>query len=214
MDREYWDNYYQKHAKDKGISGYSTFAEFCLQKFFDKQGLNIVEIGCGNGRDAIYFAENEINTIAIDQSTVGIKDKKNSLKNEMIQYLHPEVADFVNVDYSNYGDIDAFYSRFTIHSITKSDEQVLLPKIYNALISNGLLCIEVRTTKDSLYGVGEDCGDNTFINDGHKRRFIDSQAFLNKVLLLGFNLLYFIEEDNLSIYKEDNPVLMRIVLQK
>ena len=35
-----------------------------------------------------------------------------------------------------------------------------------------------------------------------------------QVLDLGFKELYFIEENNLSIYKNDNPVLMRIILQK
>lgn len=214
MDSEYWNSYYQQHGRDGGINECSTFAKFCLNKFFHRKGLNIIELGSGNGRDAIYFAQHKINTVALDQSTAGIDIKKASLRDEPIQYLHSEAADFVQADYSKYGDIDAFYSRFTIHSITKDDEQVLLPKIYHALNNNGLLCIEVRTTKDPLYGVGESCGDNTFITDDHKRRFIDSQDFLSTVLTLGFNLLYFTEEDNLSIYKGDNPVLMRIVLQK
>ena len=58
-----------------------------------------------------------------------------------------------------------------------------------------------------------DCGDNTFLTD-HKRRFIDSNVFVRKMLSLGFVLLYFTEKNNLSIYKDDNPVLMRIVLRK
>jgi len=214
MDSEYWNSYYKQHGKDGGINECSTFAKFCLNNFFHRKELKILELGSGNGRDAFYFAQHKIHTVALDQSTAGIDIKKESLRDEPIQYLHSEAADFVHVDYSKYGVIDAFYSRFTIHSITKDDEQVLLPKIYNALSNNGLLCIEVRTTKDPLYGVGESCGDNTFIADDHKRRFIDSQEFLRSVLMLGFNLLYFTEEDNLSIYKGDNPVLMRIVLQK
>jgi hypothetical protein len=40
------------------------------------------------------------------------------------------------------------------------------------------------------------------------------EKFLNTVLSLGFKLLYFNEQDNLSIYKDDNPVLMRIILEK
>ena len=122
--------------------------------------------------------------------------------------------DFIQEDYTQYEKIDVFYSRFTIHSITKDDEAILLPNVYTALSSNGLFCIEVRTTKDPLCGVGESCGENTFITDGHKRRFINSKVFREQVLDLGFKELYFIEEDNLSIYKDDNPVLMRIILQK
>jgi tellurite methyltransferase len=214
MDRKYWNSFYQQHGKDKGISKCSSFAQFCLDNFFSKEELNIVELGSGNGRDAIYFAHHKLNIIAIDQSTTAIDIEKQSLDAEVGQYLHPKELDFVQNDYTQYGEIDAFYSRFTIHSITNSDEALLLPNVYNALNSGGLFCIEVRTTKDSLCGVGKDCGENTFITDNHKRRFIDSKVFRKRVLDLGFKELYFTEEDNLSIYKNDNPVLMRIILQK
>lgn len=213
MDRSYWDRYYQNHGKDKEINACSTFAKFCLDKFFTKEGLNIIELGSGNGRDAVYFAHHKLNIIAIDQSTAAIDIEKENLTEEVNEYLNPIALDFVSEDYSNYGSIDAFYSRFTIHAITKDDEEALLPKIYGALNIGGLFCIEVRTTKDPMFGIGEDCGNNTFITD-HKRRFIDSDIFLKKILSLGFKLLYFTEEDNLSIYKGDNPVLMRIILIK
>jgi tellurite methyltransferase len=213
MDKKYWDGYYQQHGQDKGISKCSSFAKFCLDSFFTERGLNIVELGSGNGRDAVYFAHHKLNTIAIDQSIVAINIEKESLRDEVAQYLQPKSLDFINEDYSKYKSIDIFYSRFTIHAITKSDEEKLMPNIYSALNANGLFCIEVRTTKDSLFGVGEDCGNNTFITD-HKRRFIDSQVFLNQALVLGFKLLYFVETDDLSVYKNDNPVLMRIILQK
>jgi cyclopropane fatty-acyl-phospholipid synthase-like methyltransferase len=213
MDKKYWNDYYRKHGKDKVISESSTFAKFCLDKFFTKEGLNIVELGSGNGRDAVYFAHHKLNIIAIDQSTTAIDIEKESLKDEVVQYLHPKALDFISEDYSKYESIDVFYSRFTIHSITKNDEELLLPNVYNSLNDGGLFCIEVRTTKDPLSGSGEDCGDNTFITD-HKRRFIDSQIFLKQTLALNFKLLYFIEEDNLSVYKNDNPVLMRIILEK
>jgi tellurite methyltransferase len=213
MDGKYWNSYYKDHGKDENISLCSTFAEFCLNNFFTKEGLNIIELGSGNGRDAIYFAHHKLNITAIDQSREAIDIEVENLSSKVTRYLHPKVSDFVREDYSKYGPIDVFYSRFTIHSISESDEGLLLPKVYSALSDGGLFCIEVRTTKDVLFGVGENFGNNIFMTD-HKRRFIDSQVFLNQTLLLGFKLLYFTEENNISIYKNDNPVLMRIVLQK
>jgi tellurite methyltransferase len=213
MDKKYWDYYYEQHGTDKGISLYSTFAEFCLNKFFIKNNMNIIELGSGNGRDAIYFAHHHHNVIAMDQSTIAIDIEKKSLNSDVSIYLHPKALDFVQGEYSQYGHIDAFYSRFTIHAITKDDEDLLLPKIYKSLNNKGLFCIEARTIKDPLFGIGEYCGNNTYITD-HKRRFIDSHEFVRKVLSLGFELLYFTEEKNLSIYKDDNPVLMRIILRK
>ena len=83
-----------------------------------------------------------------------------------------------------------------------------------SLPPKGLFCIEVRTTRDAKFGVGECVAENTYTNDEHKRRFVDSNVFVRDVLGIGFKVRYFTEEDNLSIYKDDNPVLMRLVLEK
>ena len=214
MDKIYWDNYYHKHGNDKGISKCSSFAQFCLNNFFIDESLNIIELGSGNGRDAIFFAHHQHNITAIDQSTTAIDIEKKGLNIKFSQYLQPKALDFIQENYAEYGEIDAFYSRFTLHSITKDDELILLPKVYNALNDDGLFCIEVRTINDPLYGVGEEFANNTFITDNHKRRFIDSQEFREQVSLLGFKELYFAEEDNLSAYRNDNPVLMRLILKK
>ena len=48
------------------------------------------------------------------------------LENKFAMNLQSKAQDFVKEDYS-YEKIDAFYSRFTIHSISKSDELELLP---------------------------------------------------------------------------------------
>ena len=84
----------------------------------------------------------------------------------------------------------------------------------NALKDKGLLCIETRTTKDPIYGIGQPCGDHTFIKDNHKRRFIDAMEFREQVSKLGFKEIYFVEKNNLSVFKKDNPTLMRIILEK
>tara|TARA_B100000989_G_C19532146_1_gene470685 strand:- start:6030 stop:6674 length:645 start_codon:yes stop_codon:yes gene_type:complete len=214
MDKNYWDEYYKVHGGDKEISNPSSFAKFILKNYFSEKKFNIVELGSGNGRDAIFFAYNGHNVIAIDQSKKVINIQKQNLENKLAMNLHSKAQDFVKEDYSKYEKIDAFYSRFTIHSISKSDELELLPKIYDNLEKEGLFCIEVRTINDPLYGIGDFCSENTFVTDNHKRRFIDTKVFRKQVLDLGFKELYFIEENNLSIYKNDNPVLMRIILQK
>jgi tellurite methyltransferase len=213
VDKKYWENYYKVHGQDRGISEHSSFAKFCVDKFFFQQKLNIVELGSGNGRDAIYFAHNNHNVIALDQSTVAIDAQRAYVSDEINSNLSPVAEDFVQSDFMYGCAIDVFYSRFTLHAIDQNDEDLLLPKVYSSLKKGGLFCVEVRTTKDHLYGVGEYCGDNTYLTD-HRRRFIDSDKFLRKTLSLGLNLLYFNEENGLSVYKDDDPVLMRVILKK
>ena len=132
---------------------------------------------------------------------------KENIDHKISKYFYPKAVDFVAEDYNQYKEIDMIYSRFSIHSITKSEELILLPKIYSALKEKGLFCIETRTTKDPIFGIGENCGENTYIKDNHKRRFIDTVEFRNQVSKLGFKEIYFVEKNNLSVFKNDNPTL-------
>jgi trans-aconitate methyltransferase len=208
MDKQYWDKFYKQHANRDDISKCSTFAIFCCDNFFNKTPRIIADLGCGNARDAKHFARKHL-VYGIDQ--VIDKGVINSNKSSLLKLIE---QDFVRDEYSFSENVDVFYSRFTIHSITEEDQKELLPKVYNSLGVGGLFCIEVRTTKDPKFGVGKHVCDTTYFNDGHTRRFVDSQEFLNEVLSLGFKLKYFNEQDNLSAYKDDNPVLMRIILEK
>ena len=214
MDKSYWNDFYKVHGKDENIIEKSTFADFCSNKYFDQKKLRIVDLGTGNGRDAIFFAKHGHIVHAIDQSATVMRLREQISDSDVAENIYPRSADFIKEDYTQYGKIDAFYSRFTIHSITKDEEIILMSNVYKTLENKGLFCIEVRSTKDPKYGIGEACEKDTYINDGHKRRFINSEDFRDQVLNLGFKELYFTESDNLSIYKDDNPVLIRIILEK
>ncbi len=208
MDKEYWDKFYNEHSTKDDILDCSTFASFCCDYFLNKSPRIIVDLGCGNARDAKHFAEKHL-VYGIDQSIDDQVVNRNKLP--LLKLIE---QDFVRDEYNFSEKVDVFYSRFTIHSITEEDQKELLPKVYNTLDAGGLFCIEVRTIKDPKFGVGKHICDTTYFNDGHTRRFIDSQEFLKKVISLGFKLIYFNEQDNLSVYKDDNPVLMRIILEK
>ena len=207
MDKNYWNAFYKKHGLDRGIQLESTFANFCQNKFFKYKSKNILELGSGNARDAKYFAKCGHNVVAVDQSHTGVEIGKEYFMNN-ISFIE---EDFVNMEY-NFQNIDVVYSRFTIHAINEKDEDIVISKVSNLLGKGGIFAIEVRSTKDSLCGVGKCVGKNAYVTT-HYRRFIDSDEFLKK-LLYNYKLLYFTEEDNLSVYKDDNPVLIRLILEK
>ena len=86
MDKSYWESYYTKIQKPFDSS---TFAKFVLNKMTPNQ--TIIDLGCGNGRDSIYFAENKIRTLGIDQSSVAIKNLK-PFDQLLFLKLHKETA--------------------------------------------------------------------------------------------------------------------------
>ena len=62
MDKKYWDNYYKGK---KGVDYPSPFALFCMEKYLSTK-MEIIEIGCGNGRDSKFFASNKLIVHSID----------------------------------------------------------------------------------------------------------------------------------------------------
>lgn len=51
----------------------STIARIFLQKFPPHEGQTLLDVGCGEGRDSIFFARNGYQVTAFDYSTNGIK---------------------------------------------------------------------------------------------------------------------------------------------
>jgi tellurite methyltransferase len=208
MDLDYWNNYYQNNDLLKKPS---SFSEFCLE--FIPDGATILELGSGNGRDAIYFAKNGFEVHAVDQSNSACLHTKNWAEANAINNIHFIESDFTENIFTNLPSINVFYSRFTMHSITLEQQNRLLKNVYQKISEGGLFFIEARTLNDPLCGVGTDLNDHQFRTD-HYRRFIDSDLFIRYCLNLGFKLRYMIEKDGLSVVNDDNPVLLRVILER
>ena len=52
MDKNYWKSIYSKQSEGERPSLFAIY----IADNYDLEGKNLIELGCGNGRDAIYFA--------------------------------------------------------------------------------------------------------------------------------------------------------------
>lgn len=206
MDKNYWEAYYKKNVAPTNPS---SFAEFCLPKF--EKGNILLEIGCGNGRDSIYFGQNQINVIAIDQSEEEMK-KLQELKYPNIEFKAADMVYDKELYIPNFNDY--VYSRFTLHAIGEKEQLMVMRNVYDSLKKGGLFLIEVRSTKDEIFGKGEKFDKNAYIYEGHYRRFIDFNELKDIAKNFNFNIEYAIEDKDLAKYKDSNPTVIRMVLKK
>lgn len=207
MDEMYWKNYYQEIIKSGELSEPSTFAKFCIDFINLKNIKTMLDMGCGNGRDTKFFNSLGFDVYGVD---LAVHEDMQILGSQGPKYYS---GDFVNFDYASLGPIDFFYSRFTLHAISLEEELIVIQRVYDLLPIGGVFAIEARTVNDPLFGQGVNCGLNIFMTD-HKRRFIVADHLVEKLKNTGFEILYFTESNNLSIYKGDNPVLVRIIVKK
>lgn len=207
-DKKYWTEFYDKNFNKEKLMNPTPFAEFLLNEKYVVEQDKLIELGCGNGRDAIFFSKHNVYVTAIDQceNTIAML-KKNYLMNAYS-------LDFTRLDKFSLM-FDVIYSRFTFHSISLEGEERLLPWIYSNLASNGKLCVEVRTLRDPIYGKGKNLGNNVWFYNGHHRRFVDAEKFIDKLINYGFKTLFVQEKDGFAKMGDDNnPTVLRAILEK
>lgn len=84
------------------------------------------------------------------------------------------------------------YCRFGFHAFEEYVEDIIVE-------NSTALILEFRSHLDNSF------------KDDHYRRLIDGNLFLKKLLLLNYNINFFTVGKNMAIYKEYNPVVVRVI---
>ena len=127
MDKNYWEEYY----KNQSPGNYpSDFAKYCSNIYKLNDHGTIYDIGCGNGRDTIFFSSKSIPAIGVEQSENAIEQNKLKIINQKTN-LKFIVGNFTNFDYSLYSENFSIYSRFTLHAINYEEEKYMNNFLYS-----------------------------------------------------------------------------------
>ena len=108
-NKNFWNKFYKKK---KAISEPSNFALF-IYKFLKNKKSQIVDVGCGNGRDLIFFKKKKINFFGIDLSKNATLLTQKKLRGKIYKNRIFN-DDFVNFDYKKKNQIK-FFNLFKIH---------------------------------------------------------------------------------------------------
>lgn len=201
----YWNQYYKNRVCSEEPSPFARYVATLVEP-----GKRMVEMGCGNGRDAVFFAGRGLQITALDMSQEAVAQ----LQSRNIANAEFLCGDFVNSDVHRPDSYDYAYSRFTIHSINRNQEQVLLNNLFRGLRKGGKLFIEVRGVNDPLFGKGRQVERNAYFYDNHYRRFIVLNELVESLEQRGFRVEYAQERTGFAPYGNDDPPVIRIVAAK
>ena len=197
----HWDEYYQK---DNAPSFPSPFAEHVANKLNTQQ--NILEIGCGNGRDSKFFSSKGHHVTGLDRSGKAIELCKSLYSGEPIEFFFGEVTDITKINQKKY---DLIYSRFVVLAMSMDEELEMLKTSYQLLNNNGQFFIECRSINDPLSNTGEILSHTERI-EGHYRRFIILKEFIQRLVQVGFEVVEAIENTGLAKFGEEDPMIIRV----
>ncbi len=197
----YWENYYKFSKFDTE----SNFAKF-VKKKIKINNLTLADIGCGNGRDTVFFKNKGFKPIGYDQSKKIIVSNNKNFGN----FFYKE--DFCRTNLKLKKKFDIFYLRFFIHAITINMETELLKNIKKLSKTNSLFFCEFRTTRDPLINKGIKISENERYTS-HYRRFINIKDFVNKLKKNKFRVIYNKTSYKFAIKKKEKPSICRIIFK-
>ncbi|MBW8349429.1 class I SAM-dependent methyltransferase [Bacillus sp. IITD106] len=212
-NEEYWDAFY-KHFQ---VEEESTFCKYIKSKLV--KDTVIVDIGCGTGRDTFSFYKDGYSVFGIDRSSQAIAFNKqyliNCFENREIYFKKLDIlSDYEFIQFlqetSNYAKSMEckllVYSRFFLHSINVTAENILLNAITEILQTGDLFAAEFRTIEDF---------EREKVYNNHYRRYIDSEIFIEKLETQhSFEMLEFSKGTGFSPFKGEDPFLARVFAKK
>jgi SAM-dependent methyltransferase len=169
-----WDKVYSNDPSFFGEDP-SNFALICYEDFIKYRVKRILELGCGQGRDTIFFASKGLDVHAIDSSKIAIENinRKIREKNILLSLKHFQARR--DLPFSN-SYFDAIYSHmFYNMSFTDEELKSLFTESSRVLRNNGLLYFSVRSDNGILYNKGKKIDSNIYEINGFQIRFFTKE---------------------------------------
>ncbi len=166
----FWDKVYSSDSSFFGNEP-SRFAILCYEQFVKHNAKRVLELGCGQGRDSVFFASNGLDVYALDSSKIATDNllQKVQGKNISIKLKHFDARG--GIPFGN-KYFDVVYSHM-FYNMNFTDEELkfLFIESRRVLKNNGLLYFSVRSDKDAQYNKGKRIDNNIYEINGFQIRF-------------------------------------------
>ncbi|MCI1001772.1 class I SAM-dependent methyltransferase [Ochrobactrum sp. C6C9] len=200
---EYWDQFYTNVDTSSPIYP-SQFAAFALGEA--SFATKVIEFGCGNGRDAEFFASQGKDVLAFDASEVAINLCQSRNCRDNILFRKFAIGD--PLEEGLFGSTETktlLYARFFLHAITDEQERQFVSLASDILKEGSVLALEYRCSGDE---------ENNKIFGNHYRRYIRHEDLCQYISENGFEILYEIIGKGLAKYKSEDALVGRCIAAK
>jgi ubiquinone/menaquinone biosynthesis C-methylase UbiE len=170
--RMFWDLWHERHT----VASHTDHSQAALQAFVEamseQPNKQVLEVGCGQGREAISLASRGFAVSAFDHSEVAISiARTNAIKaGRKVAFIEHDTARPLPYTSESFGGA---FAHLSLHYFDDSTTEMIFNELRRVLGPDGVLFFTVRSIRDPLYGQGESLGENTFCLSGHVRHFFD-----------------------------------------
>ncbi|HVW66437.1 MAG TPA: class I SAM-dependent methyltransferase [Candidatus Peribacteraceae bacterium] len=158
-------------AKPLTRSAVNVFAKKTVRQL--KPGKRVLDLGCGYGKDSIYFARKGLNVTALDFSRVGTEHIRKEAK-RLGYDIDVRYGDLSKKLPFKNGSFDAVYAHLSLHYFDDRKTQEIFEEVRRVLKPGGFFFVKCKSVDDPLYGKGKEIGTDMFLHD-HVRHFFHKE---------------------------------------
>ncbi len=204
----FWQKFYDDQLQDRVLLPPSQFAAFVAQELSPHS--SIIDVGCGNGRDTIFFSLLRFDVVGIDASEQGIAVARANADrlgfNRTPLYQSLASSDRVVSEIAKRTEAElCVYGRFFLHAITQDVQDAFLLLLSKNLSVGQKLAFEYRTLEDEAL---------LKVASPHYRRYQSMQMLDAQLHDLGFDKVYGTQGQGLAKYQDEDAHVARGIYER
>ena len=155
---------------------------------------NILELGCGVGRDSTYFVSKGHSVTATDSSPVVIKQDKEHFANSGVEFNVLDMRQ--NLPYDP-GSFDVVYANLALHYYSEHQTRNIIENISRVLRAGGILAFSCKSEDLNRTEGAKELEKNVFVDSKNHALHLFSIPYAQKLLegIFEITLLDEVEEE-------------------
>ncbi len=206
----YWNELY---SKENYFGTGQTILANSAKELIDKHSIQkILELGCGQGRDSIFFAKYGYDVTATDISENAINfvetiKNKHNLKNLNL-FIHDIEKSFGFLDKK----FDLVYSNLALQFFDLSQLNDIFSSIHKIMNKNSFFLFSTKKSGDKYFNFGNKISDYAFEYKGITRFFFESNK-IKDILKNHFDIIFFEDDEHVN-FDGTKSVWWKILVRK
>ena len=153
-----------------------------------------MELGCGVGRDGIFFAQQGHHVLATDASDVVIEQDQERFSDSSVSF---EVMDMREPFPYPAESFDVVYANLSLHYYTHEETRRIVERVAEVLKLGGVFAFSCKSVDNTVLGNGEEVEKDVFVSETGHARHLFSEPYTRLLLngLFQIDYLHIGDED-------------------
>lgn len=167
--KSFWDEWHCRRGASGLDAPHMELRHRFIAEMRKAQHGKVADLGCGQGLDAMAFAEAGMTVTALDFSDQAIRQVQALAKRRrgIVARRHDLSRQLPFPDRS----FDGVYSHLALHYFDDPTTRRIFGEVWRILRPGGPFVFSVKSTDDPYYATGEQYGENLYCRNGHLRHF-------------------------------------------